>query len=148
VNARNDLFRLELIHRSNRKQKDVLREVNFPSTETPLAISEIFEIFSWRRSDGGASINDAHMSRKLKWFGGFLLAFGVVVAVVLYTHFDETVPIVAMGVNYFRYMNAPKGTIVIETAADLANRPRPSQPKDLHSDRDAGWPSYNKTLTF
>ncbi|MDR3462340.1 MAG: hypothetical protein P4L76_08505 [Beijerinckiaceae bacterium] len=59
------------------------------------------------------------MTPKLKWFGGFILAFGIVAAGVLYVYFDEAVPIIAMGVNYIRYMNAPKGNYVACKHAQL-----------------------------
>ena len=52
------------------------------------------------------------MNSKLKWVGGSILAIGAVALGLVYTHFDEVVPVVAMGVNYFRYLAAPKGTIV------------------------------------
>jgi alcohol dehydrogenase (cytochrome c) len=87
------------------------------------------------------------MSKKLKWFGVSMLAAGLIAAGVIYTHFDEAVPYVAMGINYFRYMNAPKGTIFIEIAPNVAALPAPAKPIALLSDSDADWPSYNKTLT-
>ena len=51
-----------------------------------------------------------------------------------------------MGVNYFRYLDAPKGTIVVENA-DTGALPRVPKPTELHGGGDADWPSYNKTLT-
>jgi alcohol dehydrogenase (cytochrome c) len=51
-----------------------------------------------------------------------------------------------MGVNYFRYLAAPKGTIVVENA-DAGGLPRVPRPTELHGGGDADWPSYNKTLT-
>ncbi len=86
------------------------------------------------------------MNNKLKWLGVSVVALGAVVAGVLYTHFDEAVPVVAMGVNYFRYLNAPKGTIVIERAPDAASLPKLTKATELHGAVDADWPSYNKTL--
>ena len=87
------------------------------------------------------------MNKKLQWVGGSLLAAGLIAAGVVYTHFDDAVPYVAMGINYFRYMNAPRGTISIETAPNVAALPAPAKPTALKSETDADWPSYNKTLT-
>ena len=86
------------------------------------------------------------MNGKLKWVGGSILAIGAVALGLVYTHFDEVVPVVAMGVNYFRYLDAPKGTIVVENA-DTGALPRVPKPTELHGGGDADWPSYNKTLT-
>jgi alcohol dehydrogenase (cytochrome c) len=87
------------------------------------------------------------MNKKLKWFGVSILAAGLIAAGVIYTHFDEAVPYAAMGINYFRYMNAPKGTISIESAPNVAALPAPAKTIAFLSDSDADWPSYNKTLT-
>ena len=87
----------------------------------------------------------------MKWIGGLIVVILGVVAAYAYENFDELVPWAAMGVNYFRYLHAPAGTISIETAptapgaSPLASA-KP-QPMALHSGRDADWPSYNRTLT-
>jgi len=87
------------------------------------------------------------MNKKLKWFGVSILAAGLIAAGVIYTHFDEAVPYAAMGINYFRYMNAPKGTISIESAPNVAELPAPAKAIASPGNSDADWPSYNKTLT-
>jgi len=76
-----------------------------------------------------------------------MLVAGLIAAGVIYTHFEDAVPYVAMGINYFRYMNAPKGTISIESAPNVAALPAPAKPIASPGDSDADWPSYNKTLT-
>ena len=74
------------------------------------------------------SASEARMNKKLKWIGGSMLVAGLIAAGVIYTHFDEAVPYVAMGINYFRYMNAPKGTISIESAPNFAAIAAPAKP--------------------
>ena len=55
--------------------------------------------------------------KPLGWIVTGALAAAIVAGAgaIAYTGFDGVVPIVAMGVNYVRYFNAPKGTIEIET---------------------------------
>lgn len=68
------------------------------------------------------------------------------VGAAIYLKWDEFVPVAAMGVNYVRYMNAPKGELTIETAPDAKPLPAPN----LVGAAAAGekdWPSYNRTLT-
>ncbi len=66
-------------------------------------------------------------------------------AVTIYANWNAFVPIAAMGINYFRYLNAPAGELTVETAPgfDGANPAAAvrSPPPD-----DGLWPSYNKTL--
>ena len=71
---------------------------------------------------------------------------GAAVAGVIFANWNVAVPIVAMGINYVRYFNAPKGELTVETAqgfdggkaAATASPPAPD---------DGRWTSYNKTLT-
>ncbi len=81
-----------------------------------------------------------------KWIGGIVVLAGCAAAIFVYENLDQTIPVVAMGINYFRYMNAPKGTIQIEKAPKAAGQTAP-QPLALHRGGDADWPSYNRTLT-
>ncbi len=80
-----------------------------------------------------------------------IFALGVVAiasgaaAVAIHANWNAVVPIAAMGINYFRYINAPAGELTVETApgfdgANSATAAR-SPPPD-----DGLWPSYNKTL--
>jgi alcohol dehydrogenase (cytochrome c) len=66
-------------------------------------------------------------------------------AVTIYANWNAFVPITAMGINYLRYLNAPAGKLMVETAPgfDGANSVAAvrSPPPD-----DGLWPSYNKTL--
>jgi alcohol dehydrogenase (cytochrome c) len=86
------------------------------------------------------------MSKRLwRIGGGVAMVCAGAAGAYVYMHFDEVVPVVAIGVNAVRYLNAPKGTIAIETAPDAAAfEPRPVA---LHPSGDADWPSYNKTVT-
>jgi alcohol dehydrogenase (cytochrome c) len=73
-------------------------------------------------------------------------ALGVAAGIAIYMHWNAFVPIASMGINYWRYLDAPAGALTIETAPDfhtvqkIANA-RPAPPDD------GSWPSYNKTLT-
>ena len=66
-------------------------------------------------------------------------------AVTIYANWNAFVPTAAMGINYLRYLKAPKGELTVETAQgfDGANSVAAvrSPPPD-----DGLWPSYNKTL--
>ncbi|MBY6243047.1 PQQ-binding-like beta-propeller repeat protein [Methylosinus sp. Sm6] len=77
---------------------------------------------------------------------GVAAAVGVAAAGAIYANWNAFVPIAAMGINYWRYLDAPKGELTVETADgfDAANAGDPvrSPPPD-----DGLWPSYNKTLT-
>jgi alcohol dehydrogenase (cytochrome c) len=57
------------------------------------------------------------MSRTVKLIAGGLLIVGALVAATIYLYWDESVKLVAMGINYVRYIGAPAGTISIEVAA-------------------------------
>ncbi len=66
-------------------------------------------------------------------------------AVTIYANWNAFVPIAAMGINYLRYLNAPAGKLMVETApgfdgANVTAAERSSPPDD------GLWPSYNKTL--
>src|SRR5215813_6243068 len=71
---------------------------------------------------------------------------GVAVAGVIYMNWNNFVPIAAMGINYVRYLNAPKGELTVETAPGFNDSSAASTSRS--PTKDAGdWPSYNKTLT-
>ena len=76
---------------------------------------------------------------------GVAAIIGAAAAVAIYANWNAFVPIAAMGINYFRYLNAPAGELTVETAPgfDGANPAAAvrSPPPD-----DGLWPSYNKTL--
>ncbi len=73
-----------------------------------------------------------------------LAAVGVAVAVAIYANWNAFVPIAAMGINYVRYLNAPKGELTVETAQDLAAAKTPVA--SAAAPDDGLWSSYNKTL--
>ena len=85
----------------------------------------------------------------------FLASVGVVAVVAaiavgafIYAHWDETVPILAMGINYVRYMSAPAGTITSEVSPTFEGTVAPSAPASgAAAATEDDWPSYNKTLT-
>ncbi|MBA5638253.1 PQQ-binding-like beta-propeller repeat protein [Duganella sp. LX20W] len=82
---------------------------------------------------------------------------GLIVAGLVYFNWNKAVPVVAMGINYVRYLSAPAGTLRTETATP-APPPQPTPAPQVAaasgatSDQTPGatagdWPSYNKTLT-
>jgi alcohol dehydrogenase (cytochrome c) len=79
-----------------------------------------------------------------------IFAAGAIIGGLVYWNWDEAVQLVAMGVNYVRYMGAPAGTISTEVAADFvppdAIQQKRSAVTNAHGASE-DWPSYNKTLT-
>src|SRR5271167_1939933 len=83
-----------------------------------------------------------------------LVLVGAIVAGVVYTHWNKAVPILAMALNYVRYLSAPAGTITTEVAAASKEGAVPSAPASTTAPSPGAtpglredWPSYNKTLT-
>ena len=66
-------------------------------------------------------------------------------AVTIYANWNAFVPIAAMGINYFRYLNAPEGELTVETAPGFGGRNSEAAARSPPPD-DGLWPSYNKTL--
>ena len=81
------------------------------------------------------------MAHKGVWLGGAAVV-ALVAAGVVYTQFNALVPPVAMVVNYFKYLDAPKGALSVETAPDAPALATHSVPATAGED----WPSYNRTL--
>ncbi len=55
---------------------------------------------------------------------GVTAIVGAGVAGAIYASSNAFVPIAAMGVNYVRYLNAPKGELTVETAPGSTPRAR------------------------
>jgi alcohol dehydrogenase (cytochrome c) len=91
------------------------------------------------------------MSRTMKLIAGGALILGGLAAATIYSNWDESVQVVAMSLNYIRYMGAPVGTISTEVAAGSKQptsiRQNPSGLADGTNQGQVDWPSYNKTLT-
>lgn len=77
---------------------------------------------------------------------GVAAALGAAAGGAIYANWNAFVPIAAMGVNYFRYLGAPKGELTVEIAdgVDAANAGKADRTPTAD---DGLWPSYNKTLT-
>jgi alcohol dehydrogenase (cytochrome c) len=82
---------------------------------------------------------------------GVLVAIGATTAGALYVYWDQAVPIVGMGINYYRSLSAPAGTTLTELApisaeaqAIVVSAAAPTVPPPAAT---GDWPSYNKTLT-
>jgi alcohol dehydrogenase (cytochrome c) len=91
-----------------------------------------------------------------------VVAIGIAAAAFFYVYWDAAVPIVAMAINYVRYLSAPAGTLTTELAATSdakapaaqSGTPMSNPAPDARpvADQTPGaapgnWPSYNKTLT-
>ena len=94
------------------------------------------------------------MKKILAWVGTVVLLAGIVAGVFIYTHWDKAVPILAMGVNYVRYLSAPAGTITSEVSQTFkagaersASESAATPPSNATTRIEDDWPSYNKTLT-
>jgi len=84
------------------------------------------------------------MNNRLVIIAGAVIAAGFIAAGALYHYWNQAVPIVGLGVNYVRYLHAPKGTLVTELAPGYAPQSIAASPATAATD---DWPSYNKTLT-
>ena len=63
----------------------------------------------------------------------------------IYANWNAFAPIAAMGINYLRYLNAPKGELTVETAPGFDGANSAAAARSPPPD-DGLWPSYNKTL--
>jgi len=80
--------------------------------------------------------------------GGVIALAGAIAGGLVYTYWNSAVPILAMGINYVRYLSAPAGTIETEVAASKGGRLEPStRPQTNTHVSNGDWPSYNRTLT-
>lgn len=77
---------------------------------------------------------------------GVAAAAAAAAAGAILANWNSFVPIVAMAINYYRYLDAPKGELTVETAADFDAAAAPGPVRSAPPD-DGLWPSYNKTLT-
>ncbi|HTO78362.1 MAG TPA: PQQ-binding-like beta-propeller repeat protein [Methylocystis sp.] len=68
------------------------------------------------------------------------------VAGAIYANWNAFVPVAAMGINYVRYLNAPRGELTVEAAPGSDGAQTTAGSSALPPD-DGLWPSYNKTLT-
>jgi alcohol dehydrogenase (cytochrome c) len=65
--------------------------------------------------------------------------------VTIHANWNAFAPIAAMGINYLRYLNAPKGELTVETAPGFDGANSAAAARSPPPD-DGLWPSYNKTL--
>ena len=57
------------------------------------------------------------MGRTMKFLSGGVFVLGALAAGIIFSNWDDSIKIVSLGINYFRYMGAPAGTIITEAAA-------------------------------
>jgi alcohol dehydrogenase (cytochrome c) len=89
------------------------------------------------------------------WLRALIVAIilvGVAAAGLLYSYWNQAVPIAAMVINYARYWSAPPGTLVTEfapagAAAAPSARTTAAAPLVASGGTEGDWPSYNRSLT-
>ena len=88
------------------------------------------------------------MKKVFATIGAVILA-GAIAAALVYMQWNKAAPYFALAINYVRYLHAPAGTLVTETAASNQGAPPGAKPAsaDNAAAQAADWPSYNKTLT-
>ena len=68
------------------------------------------------------------MRKATKLALGVTAIVGAAVAGAIYANWNAFVPIAAMGINYVRYLNAPKGELTVETAPGVRRRENDGRP--------------------
>ena len=86
---------------------------------------------------------DSFLKNRLAVIGSACAVAGVIALAIVYIFWDQLVPVVALGINYMRYLSAPNGTLVTE----LAPGATPATEAKFAPSSFGDWPSYNKTLT-
>jgi alcohol dehydrogenase (cytochrome c) len=89
------------------------------------------------------------------WLRALLLVIvvvGVAAAGLLYSYWNQAVPIAALAINYVRYWSAPVGTLATEVAetgaaAQSSTATPAAWPPSGPVGAEGDWPSYNRTLT-
>ena len=85
------------------------------------------------------------MTRATIFALGVAAIIGAAAAAAIHANWNAVVPIAAMGINYFRYLDAPKGELTVETAPGFDGANPAAAVRSAPPD-DGLWPSYNKTL--
>ena len=83
--------------------------------------------------------------RKLLTWVGAVVGIGAIGGFVVYENFGTLMPIVALGLNYVKTLNAPKGVISTEVAAAEVTVAG-AAPVSVTAVKTAEWPSYNQNL--
>ena len=81
-----------------------------------------------------------------------IVVVGIAGAGLLYSYWDQAVPIAALAINYVRYWSAPAGILATEVAqtgaaAQSSAATAAASPPAPSDGTEADWPSYNRTLT-
>ena len=90
------------------------------------------------------------MKRPFALIAAVAISVAIFGGVFVFAHWDEAVPILAMAINYVRYLSAPAGTITTEVAPgyhDTAPPPAVTSIQGATASPQEDWPSYNRTLT-
>ena len=86
------------------------------------------------------------MKRRLVIIGVVIAVFAVSCGGYVLTHMNKSLPMLAMSINYVRYLSAPAGTITTELAPSFREDKAPLMPGQEEGVQE-DWPSYNRTLT-
>ena len=81
-----------------------------------------------------------------------IILVGIAVGGLVYSYWNQAVPIAAMAINYVRYWSPPAGTLATEVAqtgatAQPAAGTTVAAPLAAPDGTEGDWPSYNRTLT-
>ena len=90
---------------------------------------------------------NTRLKKSLAWIGGGVLLCGVATGAYVVTHMNQSLPTLALAINYMRYLGAPAGTITTEINPATAAPAAPVPAAAIPAVREDDWPSYNKTLT-
>ena len=89
------------------------------------------------------------MNSRLAIITGAILLAGLLVGGTIYFYWNKAVPIVAMGINYVRYLSAPSGTLTTEVGPTKQSRVASLSTSTVSASSDkneianeADWPSY------
>ena len=81
-----------------------------------------------------------------------IVVVGIAGTSLLYSYWNEAVPIAAMAINYVRFWSAPAGSLATEVAqtgaaAQSSGTTAAASPPAAPDASEGDWPSYNRTLS-
>jgi len=90
---------------------------------------------------------DVRLRKRVAWIAGGLLLCAGAVGAYVFAHLSQTLPTLALIINYARFLGAPAGMITTEInpAAAAVAAPLPAVLVSAPPEED--WPGYNRTLT-
>jgi alcohol dehydrogenase (cytochrome c) len=83
----------------------------------------------------------------IAWSVAALILCGVAAGAYVFTHMSQTLPTLALAINYLRFLGAPDGTITTEVNPSELAAAVPLRDAATPTVLEDDWPHYNKTLT-